>query len=511
MRINHNISALKANNQLSRTNLALDTSLERLSSGYRINKAADDAAGMAISRKMRTQIAGLEQANRNSSDGISVIQTAEGALNEVEAMLQRMRELSVQSANDTNTASDRKAIQLEIDQLSQEIQRISETTEFNTKTLLDGNIDRKSYSSNPAVKLISLSEGVDPTDYNLTVTQDGRQAVMTTTGLSGFSGDDGTVSEDETGKININGEDIYISKGDSMQTVFEKIRNVCDTINVNVFPAESDSPDPEGELENAGYIVSSLDDAACLAFVTKGYGSNQSIEIHCDNEDLAMALGLETNSGKAYGYDAQAVLTSSEDATNFNETATVASKGNIITVTDNSGFEMKFEVTPGCTATDFQDAKPDGTESSASPGEEIEIQMSVLNAGPMSLQIGANSNQTIELKIPNITPKSLGIHEINVCTEPGAQESITLLSEAVSQVSSIRAKLGAYQNRLEHAIANLDVSSENLTEAQSRIEDTDMAEEMSTYTQKNVLSQAGVSMLAQANQRPQNILSLLQG
>ena len=142
MRINHNISALKANNQLSRTNNLLDASLEKLSSGYRINSAADDSAGLAISEKMRTQIAGLDQASRNASDGISVIQTAEGALVEVESMLQRMRELAVQSANGTYTTEDRKAIQTEIDQLNEEITRISKTTEFNTMTLLDGNIDR---------------------------------------------------------------------------------------------------------------------------------------------------------------------------------------------------------------------------------------------------------------------------------------------------------------------------------------------------------------------------------
>ena len=161
MRINHNISALKANNQLARTNKLLDASLKRLSSGYRINSAADDSAGLAISEKMKTQISGLEQASRNASDGISVIQTAEGALIEVESMLQRMRELAVQSANGIYTIEDRKAIQAEIDQLNEEINRISENTEFNTMTLLDGNIDRKSFSSNNKVNLIALSDTVE--------------------------------------------------------------------------------------------------------------------------------------------------------------------------------------------------------------------------------------------------------------------------------------------------------------------------------------------------------------
>ena len=157
MRINHNISALKACNILGKTNSALDTSLERLSSGFRINRAADDAAGLAISEKMKTQIAGLEQASRNAADGISVIQTAEGALDEVEAMLQRMRELSVQAANGVNTDEDRAAIQDEIDQLNEEINRVSDTTEFNTKKLLNGTVDRRSYSDNEKIQLISLS------------------------------------------------------------------------------------------------------------------------------------------------------------------------------------------------------------------------------------------------------------------------------------------------------------------------------------------------------------------
>ena len=160
MKINHNISAIKSNIKLQRTNEALEKSVERLSSGYRINRAADDAAGMAISQKMKTQIRGLDQASRNASDGISVIQTAEGALNEVESMLQRMRELSVQAVNETNTSEDREAIQLEIDNLSAEVDRISEDTEFNTKKLLNGDSDRKTYSSSTKVNIVSTSDAV---------------------------------------------------------------------------------------------------------------------------------------------------------------------------------------------------------------------------------------------------------------------------------------------------------------------------------------------------------------
>jgi len=197
MRINHNMSAIKANTHIGRTDSSLTKSLERLSSGYKINKAADNAAGMAISQKMRTQIRGLNQASTNASDGISVIQTAEGALNEVENMLQRIRELSVQAANGTNTTNDRAAIQAEINQLEEEIDRISDSTEFNTKKLLDGSSDNKSYSDNNSVSLISISDSVETKEYTLSVTQDARQAVL----VSDNAADTSDISEEEAGRI----------------------------------------------------------------------------------------------------------------------------------------------------------------------------------------------------------------------------------------------------------------------------------------------------------------------
>ena len=232
MRINHNISALRGNNQLKITNNALDKSLERLSSGYRINRASDDAAGLAISKKMKTQIEGLEQSSRNASDGVSVIQTAEGALNEVGAMLQRMRELAVQAANGTNTAEDRLAIQKEINQLNNEITRISTDTEFNTKPLLNGNLDCQSYSNTTNVEMISLSDNVDAKDYKFKIIGDARQAVMTGMQLGGLYDQ---ITEDQAGIININGTEIELKAGDTMEQVFEKLREACDTMNIKVF------------------------------------------------------------------------------------------------------------------------------------------------------------------------------------------------------------------------------------------------------------------------------------
>lgn len=544
MRINHNISALKANNQLARTNNQLDNSLEKLSSGFRINSAADDSAGLAISEKMRTQISGLDQASRNASDGISVIQTAEGALVEVESMLQRMRELAVQSANGTYTTQDRVAIQSEIDQLNQEITRISDTTEFNTMTLLDGNIDRKSYSSDNRVGLVSLSDSVSIGDYKLNIAQDARQAVVVgrTTDFDTDVDGDGTIdtvtsttdrviADNEAGSINVNGESVTVSAGDTVDQVFEKIRNACDNVNVNVFAVDTaeitagTQPSTTDNLDMAGYTSKQLVGGDTLVFVSRDYGSNQNLSIYCDNPQLCDILGLTIQGARAQGYDAKANLTlnASDPTSLFENTATVSVTGNRITVSDRNDFSMVFEVQPGTVKTTFDDytigtnettpvdvpVNPDGPDADTLP-DTVPITVSVLDAGPMDLQIGANEGQTMSVRIPKVTPATLGVDKINIGTASGAQEAIGLLDTAINTVSAIRSKLGAYQNRLEHSISNLDVTSENMTESLSRIEDVDMAEEMANYTQKNVLAQAGTSMLSQANQRPQTILSLLQ-
>ena len=523
MRINHNISALKANNQLARTNKLLDASLERLSSGYRINSAADDSAGLAISEKMRTQISGLEQASRNASDGISVIQTAEGALIEVEAMLQRMRELSVQSANGIYTAEDRVAIQAEIDQLNDEITRISETTEFNTMTLLDGTIDRKSFSNNNSVNLVSLSDSVEVGNYGIRITQDARQAVIIGNAIS--LGADLTpatriVSEAEAGSININGETVTVNAGDTVDEVFQKIRDACDSVNITVFAKATTetTPSTSANKELAGYTSVPLDTGTNLVFVSKDYGSDQKITVHCDKPGLSTLLGLTVAGAEATGIDAKAEIndTLSPPASLFQNTATISIRGNKVTVSDRNSFKMVFEAEPGTVGTTFTDKRI--ISSSASPatppnpsgGTTANIIVSVLDAGPMDLQIGANEGQIMSVRIPKVTPQTLGIDKINIGTADGAQKAITLLDTAINEISAIRSKLGAYQNRLEHSISNLDVTAENMTESLSRIKDVDMAEEMAEYTQKNVLAQAGTSMLAQANMRPQNVLSLLQ-
>ena len=480
MKINHNISALKSNIKLQRTNEAMEKSVERLSSGYRINRAADDAAGMAISQKMKTQIRGLDQASRNASDGISVIQTAEGALNEVESMLQRMRELSVQAVNETNTAEDREAIQLEIDNLSAEIDRISEDTEFNTKKLLNGDSDRKTYSRSTKVSIVSASDAVTAKGYKITVTGVGQKEKITAP--NEISDSVAPVS----GKITINGETIEIEKGSSIAEVYAQLRDLGSTVNVDIYTTDG-AGDP-----------STVEQGAYLNFESKEAGSARKVEVYCENDALADFLGIDTilkadddNAGKDA---AVTLLTDEDDASAFSMTATVAADGNKVTISDKNGFEMTVMI----------------DNNALDEENPLEVDLTVLDAGPMVLQVGANEEQTVSISIPKVDAESLGIANVNVGNTNDAGQAISLFDKAINTVSSVRAKLGAYENRLEHAISNLDTSNENMTEALSRIEDLDMAEEMSNYTQLNVLSQAGTSMLAQANQMPQNILSLLQ-
>ena len=479
MRINHNISALKACNILGKTSSALDKSLERLSSGFRINRAADDAAGLAISEKMKTQIAGLEQAARNAADGISVIQTAEGALDEVEAMLQRMRELSVQAANGVNTDEDRAAIQDEIDQLNEEITRVSETTEFNTKKLLNGTVDRRSYSDNENIQLISLSDSVTITNYKLTVSQAPQPAEEQTEFPGTMSKDRpwNVQPDDRTAKISINEKEITIQTTDSLEQIYEKLREAGANVGIDVMPTVKDAA---GKAN-----VATVADATGLLFQSKDMGTDAKIEIYCDNLQLAEALGIQSGV-KREGTDAEVEL---DYSSGFSRTATVSIDGDYVTVTDVDDFKMKFKV--------------NGTVTDAT--------VTVLKAGPMDLQIGANEGQTMEVRIPKVDTDTLGTAVVNVNTQESAQKAITIFENAINEVSAIRAKLGAYQNRLEHSINSLNISAENLTEALSRVEDVDMAKEMVTYTQQQVLSQSGNAMLAQANERPQQILSLLQG
>lgn len=471
MRINTNIAAVLASKNLNRTEDRITTSLERLSSGYRINKAADDAAGMAISQKMHAQIRGLQRASRNGSDGISFIQTAEGALTEVENMLQRCRELSVQAANEVNTIEDKEAIQQEIESLMEEIDRIASDTEFNTKSILDGTCCRQTSSNNIGVSVISMTDDVDLTTYSMSIDQEATKSTFTS-GTLGMAADE-VFKED--GQVQVNGEVIEIYKGETLEDAYAKIRDYCESMNIDVIP--TDGSGEEMPLASADRLY----------FESKLYGAAYKIEVTTDSPELAGKLGVDA--GTAYqGQDAKVTL---DTDSGFSKTATTFIEGGRVTVSDRNGFQMIFDI------------------SEASAGTDADV--TVLDAGFVAIQIGSNEGQTIDMSIPAVTCESLNIQYCNVCTHEGASTAISKFNDAINEVSAVRSKLGAYENRLDSATASLDITSQNLTEACSRIEDTNMAEEMTEYTQLSVLSQAGTSMLAQANNRPQTILQLLQG
>ncbi len=390
MRINNNMMAMNTHRQLGIANTAGAKSMEKLSSGFRINRAGDDAAGLSISEKMRGQIRGLTQASRNAQDGISLIQTAEGALTESHAILQRMRELAVQSANDTNVAVDRGALQAEIDQLAQELTRISTDTEFNTQKLLDGEF-------NDRVFHIGANEG-----QNI--------------------------------KLSIGATD-------------------AETLKVQGFKGE------EVDLDGiTGVKVSNK--------------TNQEIEIkYADLGDK----------------DAGEVK---------NTTAKVSDDGKTITIT-------------------LAQAKGDGDDAGVVNATHQDIINALKSTGLVDVAIGDTADLTTKVTaLPTgqekvtagVTDSTVGI---NISSQKSADGAITTINTALDTVSAERSKLGAYQNRLEHTIKNLDNVAENLQAAESRIRDVDMAKEMMEMTRQNILQQASTAMLAQANQAPQTVLQLL--
>ncbi|MBQ5558373.1 MAG: flagellin [Lachnospiraceae bacterium] len=473
MKINHNIAAIKSNMKLQRTGNKMSASIERLSSGYRINKAADDAAGMAISQKMKTQIRGLEQASRNASDGVSVVDTAEGALIEVEAMLQRMRELSVQAANDTYTDEDREQIHCEIQQLSQEIDRISNDTEFNTKKLLNGDADRQKYTNSSYMNIVSISDGVPENVYDIEVVSPGTRATITGSPVD----PNGVGRAPAQGTIAINGQVGAIPEGASLYECFSIISKIAEAVDVEV---STDSVLAAGSE---------------LTFTSLYAGTAHPVEVYCSDESLKEYLGLTSNTddGLMVGTGTDAEI---ECGDQFDEaTLTIIADGNNIKITQKEGFEMKLAIN--------EDADEDAITDS--------INLTVLDAGPIVLQVGANEGQTIIANIPRVDTETLNISNVNVRSREGASKAIDLFDAAVNYVSSIRAKLGAYSNRLDHSINSINSADENMEESLSRIEDLDMAKEMTNYTSLDVLQQAGTSMLSQANQMPHTVLNLLQG
>lgn len=394
MKVNYNVSAMIANNALQRNDNLLSESLERLSSGLKIANAKDNPSGLAMSRRMNSQIEGLGVAGDSSNDAISIVQVADGSLSEIHEILQRMNQLAVQASNGTLTDSDRETIQEEVSLLKQEIERMAQTTQFNGQNILDGTFDLKGYATvgdsldgsvtDAFVKLSSYSDVVEAGQYKIT-------------GI-------------DVSYINLTG-----STGVDKNGIF---------------------------FEN---------------------GSEKEIKIYRVNN------GVETE-----------YMTNGMMAT-INE--------DVLTLKDSTGKRIDIQIDRPFDDTVFLD---------------------LTASGAMTMQVGANEGQTLDIRIPKVSLTTLGIYNLDLANTVGAREAIEDIKGALSTVSSIRARLGSYQNRLEHTSSSLDITVENMTAAYSRIMDVDMAEEMTVYSTQQVLSQAGTSMMAQANERPSQVLQLLQ-
>lgn len=463
MRINHNIAAMNTYNKLTANNAATAKSLEKLSSGLKINRAGDNAAGLAISEKMRAQIRGLDQANTNAQDSVSLIQTAEGGLNETHSILQRMRELAVQSANDTNTSSDRTEIQKEVNQLVSEIDRIASSTEFNTKKLLNGDSGNKViYSNNTNMAGATVvNDNITAGSYSVTVTTAASAAA--TTG-SVFTSGSITAGYNGSQSVVVNGQSITFNgvSGDAAATATNFI----------------------AALNSAGLGLTATGTAAAgIDLTSNSLGADQSITITAST--LTAAMGLTTDA------TTNATDTGVDVAGTINGAAATG-KGTSLTSLSGNSIGLKVTLTNTAAGT------------AASKGF---VQVA---KNSLTTHIGANEGQTMTLNISSMGSVDLSVNAIDVSTQSGAETSITTIQNAIDLVSSERAKLGAYQNRLEHTSNNLSTSSENLSAAESRIRDVDMAKEMMEFQKNNILNQASTAMLAQANQQPQGVLQLLQ-
>jgi len=506
MRINNNIMALNAHRQLGINQSGASKSMEKLSSGFRINRAGDDAAGLAISEKMRGQIRGLKQASRNAQDGISLIQTAEGALNETHAILQRMRELAVQSSTDTNTEADRAEIQKEINQLADEITRISTDTEFNTQNLLGGTFKEKVFH-------IGANEGQN---VKLSV------ADMSANALKVAGSGDGSAQFDIDGTAGGTAGKSGLVNGEQELDVV-KLDNVTmgGTGNVANY----------GLANDKGEIVAVSQDGEIYKLLE---------EASKESELSGVTPGAQTITFGDKVIDGQVTLTAATV-----DTTTALSNIEAVGSVDVSGLESGEYTYVASDATSFakyfgsgdgQIAVADGWAHGTMAGFLVNADDEVVAIEALAGWTGAQANEfylveDVALDVDYavgtalkadaeaiMTTGSLNDGDkleikadggINVSSQEAADKAITIINEALETVSAERSKLGAMQNRLEHTIANLGTSAENLQAAESRIRDLDMADEIMAFTKNNILQQAATAMLAQANMAPQSVLQLL--
>ncbi|CAK4835259.1 unnamed protein product [Aphanomyces euteiches] len=538
MRINHNIAALNTHRQLTGNTAAANKSLEKLSSGLRINRAGDDAAGLAISEKMRAQVRGLDMASKNAQDGISLIQTAEGALNETHSILQRMREVADQSANGTNTADDRAALQEEVKQLKDEIDRIGNTTEFNTQKLLNGalksagggSVGTNSTTGAIVAKLsggsLTGAQAIDGT----TLDAAGGNFIKETLSIDGYDIDVDWSTMSTAEKNTLIGATSTATQKTATDLIVSKINEAIDASGKNaahitgyvdatgnmVLNSGTKGADSKIEVSAANAadgVVKVLNGGTAVTGLTTYNGSevtgNPTGDMMIGNTLISFQLP-DVKAPDNMTAAASALQTSINDAIKiYNDT--VAQKltgqdGFIEDVSVTVGKDGRFVVASPTAPISFSD-RP-GSTALADLGLSS-AQTEAAGGGGMTFQIGANRGQTISFGINDMRTAALGLSTVDVSTAIGASKALDVLDGAIKNVSAQRSKMGAVQNRLEHTINNLQTASENLTAAESRIRDVDMAKEMMEFTKSNILSQAAQSMLAQANQQPQGVLQLL--
>ena len=538
MRIQHNITALNAHRNLTNNNSAVSKNLEKLSSGYRINRAGDDAAGLAISEKMRAQITGLQTAQKNAEDGVSLVQTAEGALTEVHSMLNRMVELATQSANGTYSESNRKEMQKEIDALTEEIDRISQTANFNgTKLFMGGDsteTEAEAVQVTAPTSATVAASGNDGTnaaqfdfdfagvafdkdgdvkvtvggkDYTVAVTKDMTAEAFATAFADAFNADKitdagaGDFTATATGSaIELKAANASATMTDTALATALAADIVVEGIAAAEPAAQADAPayaagdvftyDFSGVTAQAADGETVIIGGETFTFKTAPAGANDitiGADVKADMNSLVTAINANTNLKDKFtaAYDAGTgalTLTAKADAA--------------------TGDTAPADLTGTWAAGNVAVAPPEANDDTATAAGEVVI---ALHVGESS----ADTN-TIDVKIKAMSSATLGIDTLDITTVQGAKAAIDIVNSAIDQISSIRSDLGALQNRLEHTINNLGVQTENITAAESRIRDVDMAKEMMAYTKNNILVQASQAMLAQANQVPQGVLQLLQ-
>ena len=514
MRIQHNIAALNSYRNLTGNNSAVSKNLEKLSSGYRINRAGDDAAGLAISEKMRAQITGLNTAQKNAQDGVSLVQTAEGAMTEVHSMLNRMVELADQSANGTYADEvDRENLQKEISSLKEEINRIADSTNFNGINLLDGSL------STGKLPTFTGLDGLTPT----TIAATGNKTELTI----------GKVAADvDTGKeysLTFNYTDANGAAKEKTIKLTAKNNQTLVDANGNDYALKTPGQATEEEMAKAFAGALSADsevggqftvtaNAGKLSFVSKETGSTGGSKV------LAATTKYDTTSAtltaaQTAGTDAKVEY----DFTNMEKDKVFTVNGEkFVFATAGKQFDSDVNVleTKGTNPDADEVGKMAGMianklglsdEQVKDDGTKITFSASAGNGG-LTLQIGdtADSFNQMTVSVGDMHAKALGISDVDISTQAGAKAAVDKIKSAINSVSSTRGDLGAIQNRLEHTINNLSVSAENMTAAESRIRDVDMANEMMAYTKNNILVQSSQAMLAQANQLPQGVLQLLQ-